>query len=211
MRTHYAATASDTSDTVYWKTDQTGDWSDAADWSTGAVPGAGDTVVISARSITTGYQVSISTPEAAAVLRLNSNSLGTIYDTSILTIGHLLKVDGGRLIVGQGGTITGGDIQVSSSATFLVVEGTLTNLRVEGTVEADGLTIAAGTKFSGIDSSGVATIVAAGTPGITVLGADVLNHVNIGLGGTLTSEASGSEAGNLVIGGDAVINQASSM
>ncbi len=88
MRMRHNASSADASNLIYWAVAQSGGWSDAADWTTHTVPGAGTTAVISARS-RTGYTVSLGKPEAAAVLRINA-AAATVDDSSTLTIGHLL-------------------------------------------------------------------------------------------------------------------------
>ncbi len=119
------------------------------------------------------------------------------------------KLDAGEFILDAGGVLTGGQIQVANGATFQAYGGTLTDVRFEGTLNAASLTIGADTKFAGVGNQGSALIVDEFAPPIVVLGQNQLDNVNISLAGTIISEASGDQAGELLIGGDVTITQIS--
>jgi hypothetical protein len=207
MRTVFTGHAAEISNTVFWNTDQTGDWSDAADWSTGAAPGASDTVIISARHLAEKYDVIIAKPAEAGLLRINSPDVG-VDDGSTLTIGSVLELDAGMFYLDLGSELTGGRIVVGHSANFVALGGTLSHVRFEGSLN-DGLdlTIGADTAFSARGSQGPATISAGLGSTLWVLGANRIDNVDISLGGTLISEASGSQAGLLVLGSRVTVNQ----
>jgi hypothetical protein len=207
MRTHFTAQAAETSNTVFWNADKTGDWSDAADWSTGAAPGASDSVIISARHLDEKYEVIIAKPTEAGLLRINSPDVG-VDDGSTLTIGSVLELDAGMFYLDLGAELTGGRILVGQSADFVALGGTLSHVRFEGSL-SDGrdLTIGADTAFSGRGGQGPATISADLGSKLWVLGANRIDNVDISLGGTLISEASGGQAGLLVLGSSVTVNQ----
>ncbi len=207
MRTPSTAHASETSNTVFWNTDQTGDWSDSTDWSTGAAPDASDTVIISARHLDEKYDVIITKPAEAGLLRINSPDVG-VDDGSTLTIGSVLELDTGMFYLDLGGEVTGGRIVVGQNADFIGLGGTLSHVRFEGTLKDDlELTIGADTAFSGQGGQGAATISDPLGSTLWVLGTNRIDNVDISLGGSLISEASSSQAGLLVLGSSVTVNQ----
>src|SRR5262249_61552512 len=79
-----------------WINSNGGDWNDAANWSTGRVPAAGDDVIINLA--------------AGRVITVGTNA----------TIGSLVVQGGGTLLVTGGLTVSGGAVQIADN---LVVNG----------------------------------------------------------------------------------------
>src|SRR5271155_5804580 len=101
---------------VSWKNPVNGDWTVAADWSTGKVPGAGDDVRIAAPG---SYTVSLTTPITA-----HSITIGPV--DAILDIADPGKVDS---VIGNFAD-SGGTLEVDAAGaggSTLNIGGTLTN------------------------------------------------------------------------------------
>ena len=81
---------------VSWKSGVSGDWSQAADWSTGLVPGAGDDVTI---SIAGTYVVTVSTTEAAHSVTLGYSG-ATLQIGAKLSVGTSFSATAGKVAIG---------------------------------------------------------------------------------------------------------------
>src|SRR5277367_1773879 len=81
---------------VSWKSGVSGDWSQAADWSTGLVPGAGDDVTI---SIAGTYVVTVSTAEAAHSVTLGYSG-ATLQIGAKLSVGTSFSATAGKVAIG---------------------------------------------------------------------------------------------------------------
>ncbi len=117
--------------TINWANDVSGLFSTAADWSGGAVPGAGDTAIISAGGAAP-YTVTVSSAVELGGLQLDQ-ALATLSVHSKLTSPAIL-VEAGTLTLAKGtllGTVTqtGGTFQVSSSG------GTLNAVTWQGALD----------------------------------------------------------------------------
>ena len=84
--------------TQYWITGASGDWSTAADWVSGVVPGSTDGAVIANTS-----NVTVNGTAVAYSLTLD-NSILTVSGT--LTLGTSLTVDDGASLKLSGGTLS---------------------------------------------------------------------------------------------------------
>jgi hypothetical protein len=140
---------------VMWTSSSNGDWLTAADWSTGAVPGATDDVQIEVPSIT----VTLSTGTLAANSLTTSGSTlsvggGTLSVTGTATVGGAYSQSGGTVALGNtstwalGATQTGGLLhqvagQLIAGGAFAESGGTL-QLAGQGIFNA-ALTLGSGT------------------------------------------------------------------
>jgi hypothetical protein len=118
--------------TQYWITGRSGDWSTAADWVSGVVPGSTDGAVITSSNVT------VNGTAVAYSLGLNNS---TLTDSGTLTLGTSLTVDGGASFTLSGGTLSAQSIS-SSTAGYLSGYGTVGGA-VSGAVRinADGGTL----------------------------------------------------------------------
>jgi autotransporter-associated beta strand protein len=82
-----------------------GDWSDAEDWSTGAVPTGADDVAISASG---AYTVTISSDDLANSLTFNASDAALLENAGSLTMTGGLTVDSGFVSLNDANTIGGG-------------------------------------------------------------------------------------------------------
>ena len=91
-----------------WITGTTGDWSTAADWQSGVVPGSTDNVVINNTSLVTVTQVTVSGTAVAHSLELNNSThqftFGLLNVSGTLTL-DTLTVDNAFLTL-SGGTLS---------------------------------------------------------------------------------------------------------
>ena len=101
--------------TEYWITGDSGDWSDAADWQSGVVPGATDGAVISDSNVT------VDGTAAAYSLTLNDSDLTV---SGALTLGASLTLDDEATLTLDGGTLSAQSIS-ADSASFLSGYGTV--------------------------------------------------------------------------------------
>ncbi len=141
--------------TIYWKSGQTGSWETAADWSTGAVPGAGDTAIISAAG---SYSVDVTAPVTVGALTLNATAALNL--SSSLSVGSL-TLDRGHLTMLNGSSLSG---QVTDVGPPVVLEGDATWNDVTwhgdllaGRLGAGTLTLANGFSLTGLDGSSPGT------------------------------------------------------
>ena len=114
---------------VQWAEAQSGNWSTAADWQGGVVPGPTDDVTIAATG--SNYTVTINTAAEAASLLVDSAN-ATVMDQAALSLAGALTVDAGTFVLASGGDITGGTLSASGSGAFLWQGGTLTNDTYQG-------------------------------------------------------------------------------
>ena len=92
-----------------WKSAVDGDWADATKWVAGSVPGADDDIVLSAYG--DDYTASVTTPVAVggtlSVFNQREASSATVAVSNMLdfSAGALALGEGGRISVGEGGTL----------------------------------------------------------------------------------------------------------
>ena len=95
--------------TQYWISGLSGDWSDAADWASGVVPGPADGAVISSSNVT------VDGTAAAYSLTLDSSTL-TLSGT--LTLGASLTVDDSATLTLNGGTLSAQSVSSTSGSSL---------------------------------------------------------------------------------------------
>jgi hypothetical protein len=173
--------------TISWVNPAGGDWDSASNWSTDAVPGAGDDVVINA--LNAGSTVTHSTAVSDAVNSLSSQvplvlSSGSLSIANTSTINNALTVEAGAL---QGP----GDVTVTG---HLIVSG--------GTLSGGGsLTAAGGAALSGAALSGYTLVIPPGQSASLDQVTSVVNGSVLDNQGTLTVSASGNWPAGLVTNG----------
>ncbi len=101
--------------TQYWKAGASGEWSNAADWVSGAVPGSTDGVVI---AYTYGYgepQVTVDGTAAAYSLTLDTPYATTLTVSGTLTLGTALTVNDYATLKLSGGTLSAQSISSNNN------------------------------------------------------------------------------------------------
>ena len=145
---------------VSWIAPAGGDWGVGANWSTGTVPGSGDTAIIA--SLNPGAQVTYSTGnstvaavQASSPLEITGGTL-TVSGSAAIT-GTTFTLDGGTLADATLSTASGGIIQTAAGSTTTLDAATLdSNLTVSSnsTLDiADNLTLGSGTTIT-VDAGG---------------------------------------------------------
>ena len=145
---------------VSWAAPAGGNWATAADWSTGTVPGSGDTAIIG--TLNPGAQVTYNTGTSTVEALQDSGLLtitgGTLTVTGSTTVtGTTLTLDGGTLAGTTLSTASGGVIETASGSTSTLDAATLGgNVTVTSgsTLDvADGLTFQSGSTIT-VDAGG---------------------------------------------------------
>ena len=161
--------------TVTW-TGGSGDWSTPADWSTGALPGTNDDVVIGP-----GPATIVTHSSGADAVRSIRSEQAFVLSGGSLAVSSLFQADGGITV--SGGTIYGGTVVVSNGASLVVASGTLDRVTVDGLLDvgrtANGASL---TVTNGLVLNGTAYV---GSPTLSAYGA-------IGFAGTQTLGGNGT-------------------
>ncbi len=189
--------------TVTWINPAGGNWDTASNWSTGALPGSGDDVVInslnSGASVTHTQNVTdtVNSVTASAPITLAGGTLNvatTLSDTSAVTL--------------AGGTLSGATIQTGTTiASTNFSSGTLSGVTLAGTLNGDseyfGLTISSGLTLSGgtVDLGGAATMGFNGTQMLGGTGSVIFADSNF----NTSMNESGSSGSVLTIGSGVTI------
>ena len=114
--------------TVTWVNPAGGDWNDTNNWSTGALPGAGDDVIIPPGSpITVTHSTGTDT-----IHSLQNNQAFTLSGGS-LTIATTLLAS--NTVTLSGGTLRTATIVTTNGASLVVSSGTLDGATVNGTLD----------------------------------------------------------------------------
>ena len=169
---------------VSWTSAVTGQWSNAADWSTDTVPNGGSAVTIAAVGT---YIVTISstTVASAASLTLSATS-ATLADSGTLDMGGVFAISAGKFGL-DGGTVSGGTIEVGTSGSFVVNgNASLDAVAFDGALtvgSAATLNISGGITLAGSAGTGSATInVTSANGSLDVYGTRTLNSATVNLG-----------------------------
>jgi hypothetical protein len=186
-----------------WTTPTTGDWNTAALWSPSAVPGAGDSALISATG--TNYLVTIGSGESFGItdVTMNSNNAsfsvnGTLTATGAVAISNgtlaiagLLAASGGSLTLTAASVANSGTIKANNEA--VVLGGAWTN--TNGTIALSGASsLTLGGAFSTAD---IGTIT--GVTGTTLTGS--INNT-----GTVLNVGTGTELGTVTLANTGVVS-----
>jgi len=139
-----------------WKSAVSGNWTTAADWSTGVAPTSSNDATI---AVAGTYTVTISSAVAAKSLTINDAN-ATVADSSggTLSIATTLAVTAGTFSLGSESEIVGGTISTGPSGTFSVQGGALSGVTYEGSLTLTGLgvalTLTNGTTLTGTGGTG---------------------------------------------------------
>ncbi len=170
-----------------------GDWTDAADWQGGAVPGASSTVTFGG---TGGYTVTLYSAAAAAGVTMDAPG-ALFYDAGMLALGGVFALQAGTLALAYGG-LQGGTLALTGG-TLQSTGGTLSGVAVQGTL---GLTqtnatlvVQNGLAMSGSGGSGSGTIAVTGSyASLDFLGTQILANAVVNLGATGPGPGQGGPA-----------------
>lgn len=186
--------------TVTWKKAASGDWSSAAKWSTGKVPGAADAVAIAAAG---SYTVSIASPQAAKSLTIAS-AKATVLVNAAFAVGGVLALNAGTLNLMTGGVLQGGTLSIGPSGRFVAAGGTLSGTTVSGalaiTAANASLTVAGNLTLTGAGGMGPGALtLGGGRARLTFNDATALNNATVTVGakpGNTLVFANAAGAGN---------------
>ncbi len=109
---------------ISWKSGVSGNWTTAADWTPGQVPGVNDDVTIADAGT---YTVTLTGSQKAHSVTLNASG-AKLTDTGTLTLGTTLALDAGTFTLGSGGVLAGGTVDMLGGS-FVASGGTLSGVR----------------------------------------------------------------------------------
>ncbi len=192
-----------------WVGGSFGNWTDAADWSGGYVPGRRSDAVIAGSG---GGQavVGISSGERSAVDTLTLSTGGTLKLQGALAVAGAVAIGNGGDLDLAGGTISGGTIAISQAGAFSVSSGMLSHLAVDGNWSLEGTVVLLHDTFGGVGGSGQGTLSSAFSADILVGGGTqtidnlLITGCDIDIGGGGPSD----KANALIIGPGATIEAA---
>ena len=174
---------------VSWIAPAGGDWSVGSNWSTGTVPGTGDTAIIA--SLNPGAQVTYSTGsstvaavQASSPLEITGGTL-TVTGSAAIT-GTIFTLDGGTLTSATLSTASGGTIQTAVGSTTTLDAATLganTTLTIAtgSTLDiADNLTLGSGAALN-VDAGGTLNFIdgTSNTQTISIVGGSGSATINL--------------------------------
>jgi hypothetical protein len=137
---------------ITWKSGVNGDWSDAADWSTGTVPGAGDDVTIAASG---KFTVTIDSAEAVHSLTFGGAVTEDATSTLSIASGDTLTLTGSSSFAGA---IGGAGTLALTGTAAMTIAGAVSESAALSLAAGTSLTIGAGDSLSlsgtGLDPGG---------------------------------------------------------
>jgi hypothetical protein len=181
---------------IHWASPVNGDFSTAADWSGGVVPGPGDDAFIDPSGT---YAVTISTPESVQSLTVNDAG-ATAVDNGALTVGKTLMLTAGTLQLNPGGSIVGGTLSATGGAFVwkgeytgsAFIGGTLSGVTYDGVLNLSApgsdLEISDGLTLTGADGTGPGVIDLTGdsspfdNSNLTVTDTETLDNATLDIG-----------------------------
>ncbi len=170
--------------TISWKHNTDGNWSNAANWSGGVLPGAGDTVVLNTLSYHTITFSSITATIGAisAITDTLALSSGTLSVLGAASFGQNLTTAGGTLNLASGASVAGtfggtGGLVTLSTGTTLTLNASLFNSNYTG-LELDGAAVLSTSGTTTLTSNSYTALILGGgiawAIGATVLDAGVI-------------------------------------
>ena len=168
---------------ISWLSGVFGDWTNAALWSGGVVPGSADTVTIGAGGT---YDVTLFSQASVSSLIIKSAG-ATFYDAGSLALGGTLSLQSGTLALAYG-AISGGVLALAGGS-FLAGGGTLAGVTVQGALGLQQgqatLFIRSGLTLTGAGGSGAGSIALTGSgAALDFIGSQSLNAATIDIGAT---------------------------
>ena len=170
-----------------------GDWTEAADWSGGVVPGAGDAVTLGG---TAAYTLTLYTATPVGSVVMNAaNAL--FYDAGALTLIGVFSLQAGTFALAYGSLI-GGTLALAGG-TLAAEGGTLNGVAVQGSLNLSqayaSLLVQNGLTMSGIGGSGAGSITLTGSyANLNFLGTQILANAVVTLGATGAGQGQGGPA-----------------
>jgi hypothetical protein len=171
-----------------WKNPVNGDWTNAADWSSGAPPSSTDTVTIAAQGV---YTITLYTAGVAASMTLNDAGL-LFYDAGALAVTGTLALQAGTLDLAYG-TLQGGTLALGGGV-FETSGGTLNSVTVQGPLYFGALNSTAfvqgGLALTGTGGSGTGSLALTGyNASLDFVGSQTFNAATISLGNVQGGES----------------------
>ncbi len=195
---------------IKWLSGVSGNWTNAADWAGGIVPGAADDVTIDASGV---YGVTISSADAAHSLTLNDPTATlSIVNGGTLTLGTTLTANFGTVDL-YGGVIAGGTL--SATGGKFLWDGTVEGVTVDGTIDLSGVNArlfvtGGGLVDKGAHGTGAGTILLTGGDSeLGVEASETLDNatLDIGNGAFLLVVSTASAGATLTLGPNLVVDQ----
>ena len=172
-----------------------GDWTDAADWNGGVVPGAADTADFTGAG---AYTVTLySAVSVGGVVMDAANAL--FYDAGSLTVAGTFSLQAGTFALAYG-SLNGGTLALAGG--ILAAEGgSLNGVAVQGALALTGqnatLFVQDGLHMAGVGGGGAGSIQLTGSyAALNFLGSQMLANANVSLGATgVGNDQGGAEIG----------------
>ena len=170
-----------------------GDWTNAGDWSGGAVPGAADSVTISGAG---AFTLTLYTATPVGSVTMNAaNAL--FYDAGALTLGGIFALQAGTLALAFG-SLNGGTLALDGG-TLAAEGGTLNGVAVQGALNLSQnnatLLVENGLGMAGAGGIGAGSIALTGQySSLTFLGTQTLANATVTFGATGPGQGQGGSA-----------------
>ena len=166
---------------ISWLNGVFGDWNTASLWSTGTVPGSGDSVSIAAAGT---YDVTLFGQGMAMNLAIAAPG-ATFYDAGSLALGGTLSLQAGTLALAYG-AIDGGTLALAGGS-FVAGGGMLDGVAVQGVLDLQqsqaSLFVSGGLALSGAAGSGTGSVALTGAgASLDFLGSQTLNNAIVSIG-----------------------------
>ncbi len=160
-----------------------GDWTDAADWSGGAVPGAGDSATLGGAG---AYTVTLYATAPVAALTMAAPA-ALFYDAGLLALGGVFALQAGTFALAYG-ALQGGTLALAGG-TLLAEGGTLEGVAVQGSLSLSQgeatLVVQGGLAMSGAGGSGAGTVAVTGSyAALDFVGSQSVSEALLTLGST---------------------------
>ena len=171
---------------------KSGDWTNAADWAGGVLPGASDTAVFGGAG---AYAVTLySTASVGGVTLNDANAL--FYDSGLLAVGGVFALQAGTFALAYG-TLQGGTLALPGG-TLLAEGGMLNGVAVQGTLAMTqvnaSLFVEGGLAMQGAGGTGTGTLAITGSYAtLDFLGTQMLANAVVNLGTTGFGQGQGGQ------------------
>jgi hypothetical protein len=160
-----------------------GNWTNAANWSGGVAPGAGDTA-----NLTGAGAYTVTLYSAASIGGVTMNAANALfYDAGVLTLGGIFALQAGTFALAYG-SLDGGTLALDGG-TLAAEGGTLDDVAVQGTLQLNQsnatLFVQGGLAMAGAGGSGAGSIQLTGSyAALNFLGSQTLANANVSFGAT---------------------------
>jgi hypothetical protein len=180
-----------------WTSAVSGNWTTAADWSTGAAPTASNDATIAAAGT---YTVTINGAVAANSLTIDDVAV-QVKDAAggTLSLTKALSVTAGTITLNSDAVIAGGTISLGNAGVFSANGGTLSGVTYEGALAlgaSQSLAVDAGLTLTRAGGSGAGSVSLASGAFLDVLDSETLNNATLSFTGTSADLESGYSGGS---------------